>query len=130
MSKNNRSGALDKLPTGIAGFDHLTGGGLPARRTALVLGGPGSGKTVFALQTLISSARRGEPGIFVSFNEHPRHLVQNGSSFGWDLAAWEGQKLVFLNAGLRPALVKPGLFDLTGMLAGLRAVATELNARH
>jgi circadian clock protein KaiC len=130
MSKKSRTGSLDKLPTGVAGFDHLTGGGLPARRTALVLGGPGSGKTVFALQSLVASAQRGEPGIFVSFNEHPRHLVEHGSTFGWDLEAWEGQRLVFLNAGLRPTSVKPGLYDLTGMLAGLRAVASELNAQH
>jgi len=130
MSKKSRSCPLEKIPTGIAGFDHLTGGGLPSERTSVVLGPAGSGKTVFAMQTLVSAALRGEPGIFVSFNEHPRHIVEHGSTFGWDLAAWEGQKLVFLNAGLRPAVVKPGVFDLTGMLAGLRSVASEMDARH
>jgi circadian clock protein KaiC len=130
MNKKSQSRALDKTPTGIAGFDSLTGGGLPSRRTTLLLGGPGSGKTLFALQTLLSGAQRGEPGILVSFNEHPRHLVENGTALGWDLAEWEDKKLVFLDAGLRPGLVQAGHFDLTGLLAGLRAVATELGARH
>jgi circadian clock protein KaiC len=129
MNKKQKSAGLDKTLTGITGFDQLTGGGLPAHRTTLVLGGPGSGKTIFALQTLVSGAERGEPGIFVSFNEHPRHLVENGSNFGWGLSELEKEKLIFLDAGLRPGAVRAGHFDLTGMLAGLRAVATELGAK-
>jgi KaiC/GvpD/RAD55 family RecA-like ATPase len=38
------------------GFDDLTFGGLPRGRTTLVMGGPGSGKTVFALQVLVNGA--------------------------------------------------------------------------
>jgi len=37
------------MPTGVEGFDAITGGGLPRNRTSLILGGPGAGKTVFAL---------------------------------------------------------------------------------
>lgn len=44
--------APNKAPTGIAGFDEITGGGLPRGRTTLLVGGPGSGKTIFALQFL------------------------------------------------------------------------------
>ena len=59
-----------KAPTGIAGFDEITGGGLPRGRTTLFVGGPGSGKTVFALQFLAHGAHHcGEPGIFVAFEE-------------------------------------------------------------
>lgn len=39
-----------KTPTGITGFDEITGGGLPRDRTTLLVGGPGSGKTILALQ--------------------------------------------------------------------------------
>lgn len=42
---------LPKVPTGITGFDEITCGGLPRGRTTLVRGGPGCGKTVFALQS-------------------------------------------------------------------------------
>jgi len=49
--------ASAKAPTGIAGFDEITGGGLPRGRTTLLVGGPGSGKTILALQFLVHGAR-------------------------------------------------------------------------
>jgi len=44
---------LIKALAGITGFDEITGGGLPRGLTTLLVGGPGSGKTIFALQFLI-----------------------------------------------------------------------------
>ncbi|MEO7010673.1 MAG: ATPase domain-containing protein, partial [Caldimonas sp.] len=53
-----------KARTGIVGFDEMTGGGLPSGRTSLVVGGPGAGKTIFALQFLVHGAKsETEPGI-------------------------------------------------------------------
>ena len=43
---------IQKLKTGIAGFDQVAQGGLPKERTALVSGTAGSGKTIFAAQFL------------------------------------------------------------------------------
>ena len=58
-AKRRKSPAQDprKLATGIEGFDAMSGGGLPRHRTSLLLGGPGAGKTVFALQCLVNGAR-------------------------------------------------------------------------
>ena len=71
-----------KAPTGIVGFDEITGAGLPRSRTALVLGGPGSGKTVFALQFLVHGAQRcKESGIFVAFVDvlrEPKRALADG----------------------------------------------------
>ena len=61
--KSDRSAAAmasRKSPTGIAGFDEITGGGLPRGRTTLLAGGPRSGKTISSLQFLINGARRRE----------------------------------------------------------------------
>jgi circadian clock protein KaiC len=53
-----------KAPTGITGFDAITGAGLPRGRTTLLVGGPGSGKTLLALQFLVHGAHDcREPGI-------------------------------------------------------------------
>ncbi|MHB1872210.1 MAG: circadian clock protein KaiC [Steroidobacteraceae bacterium] len=120
---------LCKLATGIKGFDQLSGGGLPRNRTTLVMGGPGTGKTVFALQTLIDAAReRKQPGIFVAFEEAPKTIFANVAAFGWPLSALARSALFFLDARLSPAVVQSGEFELTGMLAVLEAKKQELGA--
>jgi circadian clock protein KaiC len=119
---------VTKVLTGIQGFDEITDGGLPSGRTTLVMGGPGCGKTVFALQSLVNGTRSKEAGIFVAFEESTRQIVANAATFGWDLPALEKKNLFFLDARLSPEVVKAGEFDLIGMLALLRAKAEELHA--
>ena len=121
---------LPKIATGIQGFDELSHGGLPRNRISLLKGGPGSGKTVFALQSLVSAARlRGEPGIFVAFEERPQQIITNAAGFQWDLAALLKRKLFFMDANLSPDVVQSGEFDLRGMLAMLKAKKKEIGAR-
>ena len=43
---------VQKLPSGIEGFDDICHGGLPNARSSLVSGTSGTGKTVFSLQYL------------------------------------------------------------------------------
>jgi predicted ATP-dependent serine protease len=93
-AKKGTSQHLPKIATGIHGFDELSQGGLPRSRISLLKGGPGSGKTVFALQSLVNAARaRGEPGIFVAFEESPRQIIDNAAGFDWDLPALTKSKL-------------------------------------
>ena len=120
---------IRKVPTGIRGFDEITGGGLPHRRTTLVIGGAGSGKTIFALQSLVNGARQfGEPGIFVAFEETSREILANASTFGWDLEALEREKLFFLDAQLRPGDSRSRQFDLETMLVQLTEKTREMRA--
>ncbi|MEO9079971.1 MAG: circadian clock protein KaiC [Rhodanobacter sp.] len=121
---------LEKAPTGIAGLDEITGGGLPQGRTTLLVGGPGSGKTIFALQFLVHGAEIGdEPGIFVAFEERSDRIVANAGGFGWNLPELRQTKLFFIDAQPTPDLVLSGNFDLGGMLAVLEAKTSEMNAK-
>ena len=121
---------LKKAPSGITGFDEITGGGLPRGRTTLVLGGPGSGKTVFALQYLVNGARiYGEPGIFVAFEETSKRIMANAESFDWKLGQLQRKRLLFVDAQPKFDLVQAGDFDLCGMLAGLGLQAMQTKAR-
>ena len=62
---------IAKAPTGIAGLDELTFGGLPAGRPTLVCGGAGCGKTLVAATFLVKGAvEYGEPGVFMTFEEN------------------------------------------------------------
>src|SRR5688572_12246237 len=129
MKTRSPHATVTKLLTGIQGFDEITHGGLPRGRTTLVMGGPGSGKTVFALQSLVNAAHRTkEASIFVAFEESTRHIVTNATTFGWDLPALVKKRLFFLDARLSPEVVKAGEFDLIGMLTLLHAKADELHA--
>ena len=119
-----------KARTGIPGLNDVTGGGLPRGTGTLVEGGAGSGKTVFALQSLVNGARKfGEPGIFVAFEESSKNLLANASTFGWDIPSLQGKKLFFLDAQPPFDLVQSGSFDLSGMLAILENKVRQMGAR-
>ncbi len=108
----------------------MTGGGLPHGRSTLLVGGPGSGKTIFALKFLVHGVKEcKEPGIFVAFEEATQRIVANAEGFGWNLPALQGRKLYFLDAQPQADMIQSGGFDLSGMLAALSAKARQMGAR-
>ncbi len=128
--KSAAGAVLSKAVTGIEGFDEISLGGLPRNRTTLIMGGPGAGKSVFALQTLVGAARKSrQAGIFVAFEENIASIVANSAAFDWNLPALMRKRLFFMNAQLSPAFVATGDFDLGGMLAMLEAKQAEIDAR-
>jgi circadian clock protein KaiC len=130
MNEKKRGEILEKISTGIEGFDDITCGGLPLGRTILLMGDAGSGKTVLALQVLVSATQHhGTPGIFVAFEENARRVSANGGSFGWDMRELEKKQIFFIDACLRSDVVKSGTFDLTGLLAALEAKAAAMGAK-
>jgi circadian clock protein KaiC len=130
MSAGKGRKPVEKISSGIEGFDDITGGGFPRGRTTLLMGGPGCGKTVLALQALVHGASsHATPGIFVAFEENVDLVRENAESFGWDVAKLEKKLFYFLNAQLNPDVVKAGAFDLTALLAGLEAQARKMDAK-
>jgi len=80
----------EHVPSGIPGLDELLGGGYPRGRVILITGGPGSGKTLMAMQFLLDDVNRfDERGVFVSLEESRYHLITEMSNFGWDLEKFE-----------------------------------------
>ncbi|MEO8847434.1 MAG: circadian clock protein KaiC [Casimicrobiaceae bacterium] len=130
LSTPTAAASQTKAPTGILGFDAITAGGLPRGRTALLGGGAGSGKTIFALQFLINGIRNwDEPGIFIAFEESANRIKANFQSFGWILDAGQAENLFFLEAQPTPELIQSGDFDLGGLLAILQARTKAMGAR-
>jgi len=123
--------ALPKVATGITGFDEISHGGLPRSRTILVRGGPGCGKTVFAMQTLIHRARdMKEPGILVAFEENANQIVANAATLGWNIPALAAKKLFFVDASLSPEKTARGGVDLTRQLNLLQALVAESGSKY
>ncbi|WP_419730830.1 circadian clock protein KaiC [Lichenicola sp.] len=122
---------IPKVVTGIAGFDEISGGGLPRGRLTAIVGAAGAGKTVFALQTIINRLTLlGEPCIFVTFEEPVSRIRDNAASFDWPADALESRLFRFVDARMPAEAVVTGAFDLEGLLAGLTALAGEIGARN
>jgi circadian clock protein KaiC len=120
---------VGKKPTGIGGFDEITGGGLPLNRLTAIVGSAGAGKTVFALQTLVNRLRQfGEPCIFVTFEEPIGQIYGNAASFDWEFAALSDTRFKFVDARIPADTIVSGAFDLSGLLAGLGALKEEIGA--
>ena len=69
----------------VEGMDEMLGGGLFESTSTLISGATGSGKTLLAQSFLVEGARRGEPGLLVSFEESARQIARNSEALGWDL---------------------------------------------
>lgn len=123
---------LPKTPTGIAGLDEITNGGLPRGRPTLVSGGAGCGKTLLAMEFLVRGALEyGEPGVFLSFEETVDDLVENARSLGFDLQRLSARRRLLLDyVRLDPAeLTEAGTYDLEGLFIRLGHAIDSIGAR-
>ena len=64
-----------RISTGIPELDARIEGGLRCGKTYLVVGEPGTGKTVFGLQFLVSGLMDEEKGLCVASDEKPTTLT-------------------------------------------------------
>jgi len=86
---------VERVPTGIKGFDELVEGGFPKGSTILVAGGTGCCKTIFSLQYIYKGALDyKEPGLFVSVETNPKNIAWDMQSFGWDLGKLQDEKML------------------------------------
>lgn len=67
---------------GIDEVDVMTGGGIPAGDSALVMGPSGAGKTTLALHFVAAGLRAEERSLFVTFEETADEIVAKGERFG------------------------------------------------
>jgi circadian clock protein KaiC len=123
---------LEKVPSGIKGFDDITGGGLPKGRPSLVSGGPGCGKTLFAMEFIVRGITdHGEPGVFVAFEENIDDLKKNFKSMGFDLDELVHRKKLVLDyiAIDRSEIEETGEYDLEGLFIRLGSMIDEVGAK-
>jgi circadian clock protein KaiC len=123
---------LKKVPTGIEGFDAITGGGLPAGRPSLVCGSAGCGKSLLASEFLIRGAiDHGEPGVLMSFEESAEDIAKNVASLGFDVPALvAGKKLVIDHVRVeRSEIEENGDYDLEALFIRLGHAVDSVGAR-
>jgi KaiC/GvpD/RAD55 family RecA-like ATPase len=82
------------ITTGIEGLDSLFKKGIPKGSIILVIGGPGSGKTIFGLQVLYNAVKNGEKVLYMSFEEEPESLREHMRDFDWEPEKYEKEGLL------------------------------------
>jgi circadian clock protein KaiC len=126
-----------KIPSGINGLDELIGGGLPEGRVILVVGGPGSGKTIMCSQFLYKGIHENkENGVFVSLDESKKYFCAEMKNFGWDFDQAESErKFDFVDATrmsrvatLKEALYKEESTSLRGKHLPIDRLIEEIQA--
>jgi circadian clock protein KaiC len=122
---------LEHCPTGIAGLDAVTSGGIPRGRTTLVAGGAGCGKTLLATEFLVRGAEMGEPGVFLAFEETAEELTQNVASLGWDLEQLCAQNLLAVDHVKveREQIDQTGDYDLEALFIRLQFAIDQIGAK-
>jgi circadian clock protein KaiC len=75
----------ERLSTGSPAIDKMMDGGIYKGSVTLVSGISGTGKTVFSAQFLTNAIKHGHKALLVSLDEHPRQLIRNAKSLGFDL---------------------------------------------
>jgi circadian clock protein KaiC len=123
---------LLKSPTGIQGFDEITGGGLPKGRPTLVCGGAGCGKTLFGMEFLVRGTTQfNEPGVFMSFEETNEELIKNVASLGFDLDDLIKHKKIALDHVHieRSEIEETGEYDLEGLFIRLNYTIDSIGAK-
>src|SRR3989338_225971 len=119
IKKETSKKTESRIPSGIEGFDRLVEGGFKKDSINLVSGGPGSGKTIFALQFLINGIKKfGENSLYITFEEKKERLFDDVKEFGWDLEELEKQKkFIFLE--YTPEQVKELLVEGGGIVENI-----------
>jgi circadian clock protein KaiC len=96
----DHASTLERLETGSAALDTILGGGIPAGSVTIVAGEPGSGKTVFTLQTLFHHARQGKKCLyFTTLSEPALKVIRYMQLFSFFDARLIGERVVFADLG-------------------------------
>ncbi len=86
---------MERVETGVNGLDEMLNGGIPKNYSVIVMGGPGTGKTLFGSQFVHTGAMKGERGVYITLEEAPERIRKNmKNAFGWDFSKLEKKGLL------------------------------------
>jgi len=76
---------LDRVSSGVPGFDSLVQGGFPKGFSVLLSGSPGTGKTIFGLHFLVEGLKNGETCGYITYSQSPKDIKDQAEQFGWSI---------------------------------------------
>lgn len=76
---------------------NLLGGEIPSAAAVMIIGSPGSGKTVLMQKSMYDQLLLGKSCVFVTNNDFPRKIAEDMKELGLDVSKFEGKRLVFID---------------------------------
>lgn len=106
---------VDRMTSGNPEADHILGGGFPANSINIIMGHPGSGKTIFAEQLIFANATDDRPILyFTTLSEPLSKVVRYVQGFSFFDASKLGTQVIFEDVG--PQLARDGATALIPLL--------------
>lgn len=83
-----------RMAFGIPKLDDMLKSGLMSGSCTVLLGSPGTGKTMLGLSFLVEGARKGQKGIYFGFYEPPPRLIEKAENVGIPLGKYVKKGLI------------------------------------
>jgi circadian clock protein KaiC len=102
---------MERVLSGAPGLDEVLNGGLPANAINLIVGLPGSGKTLLAEQYVFTNATVQRPAVYLSTVSEPfEKVIRYGQGLSFFDAEAVGQRVFYEDVGA--ALLEGGLGEV------------------
>ncbi|MBN2126794.1 MAG: AAA family ATPase [Candidatus Diapherotrites archaeon] len=75
---------VERIPTGVPGFDKLIENGLPKGSITLISGTPGTGKSILCSQIAFNNALKGKKVLYLNLEQNEGRLEAQMLQFAWD----------------------------------------------
>src|SRR5580692_7633278 len=98
IESKNAKVRIQKLPTGVRGFDEILGGGIPEFSFNVIAGTPGCGKTTLAHQIAFANATPKKPALyFTVLGEPALKMLRHQQQFSFFDESKLGRAIRFIN---------------------------------
>lgn len=94
LEQSKSKPTMERLSTGISTLDEMIDGGFPKKRSVLMMGGPGVGKTIMAMQFTVEACKNGAKCIYLATEETPEELIFQANQLGLDFEKYEKEGLL------------------------------------
>lgn len=90
-----------KIPTGCSGLDEVLYGGIPTNTITVVMGAPGTGKTILAEQLAFANATAEAPALYLTTLSEPLDkFISHGQTYEFFDPAKVGETIFYEDLGL------------------------------
>src|SRR5687768_17266998 len=91
----------ERIPTGCVGLDDILCGGIPANTISVLMGAPGTGKTILAEEIAFCNATPDKPSLYLTTLSEPlEKFIFHGQSYGFFDPAKVGVSVIYEDLGL------------------------------